>query len=141
MLEAAGYEREPTKALTMVGKSQKVPESTLRSWWNRLHKTGKLPMAGTITAKDYEEKKFDLRAAIRKEIEAVFTDMTKVRIDASYKDLAWAAGVFIDKDRLLDDKPTAIIKLEEAFEKGAYTPEEARKRWPKLMQKYDNLSA
>jgi hypothetical protein len=143
MLTAAGYEETPTRALTIVSKSQKVPESTLRSWWNRLHNTGKRPSAGMTPVNLYDEKKFDLRAAIKLELEAVFGDADNVRQDASYRDLMWAAGVLIDKDQLLDGKPTAIIKLQEALEKGDITPDQLQERYPHLATRVlrDNISA
>lgn len=127
MLEAAGY---PDKkgALTKVGTHLKVPITTLRGWFTAEHN----PPPTDIRT----EKGFELRAAIQQELESIFGAMPNARQDASFKDLSWAAAVLIDKMQLLDNKPTAILKLQQALEAGQITPEQVKERWPTLAEKF-----
>jgi len=137
MLEAAGYRDYPTAAARRVSKSQRVPTSTLRSWWNRLHESAqKQPNHGSVPAKVYTEKKNSLRDMLRAEIDSILSDMPNARLDADYRDMAWALGVLFDKMQLLDNKPTAIVKLRQAVETGQITREQVLERYPSLAQEF-----
>ena len=97
MLEAAGYpEREG--GLSQVAGHLDVPLSTLRGWFTGAH--------NPPPAKVRNQKKIDLREAIREELAGIFPAMAEKRQDATYRELATAAGILIDKDQLLSGQPT-----------------------------------
>lgn len=99
MLEAAGYP-DTLGAMERVAAHLNVPGRTLRRWY-----TGQSnPPPDRIVAR----KKIDLAQAVRDELSAIFADMESKREEASYRDLTIAAGVLIDKQQLLEGKPTAI---------------------------------
>lgn len=115
MLEAAGYPAREG-ALSQVASHLGMPRTTLRRWYRgAIH-----PPPAEIVQK----KRLDLRAAIRAEVDEIFTAMGAVRPDASYRDLAWAAGVLIDKLQLLDGKPTWRVELIDLLRDGTLTPDE-----------------
>lgn len=103
MLEAAGWP-EQDGALSRVAKHLGLPHSTLRGWALGIH--------NPPPSKVRDEKRIDLRQAIRDELEAIFNDpdLAEVRAEASYKDRMTAAAILIDKDQLLDGKPTQRIE-------------------------------
>lgn len=43
--------------------------------------------------------------------------------------------------RLMEGKPTAIIKLQEAIEQGKITKEQAAEKWPALVREYEHINA
>lgn len=144
MMESAGYETDKAQALRIVAKSQKVPPSTLRSWWNRLHNPDGLPNAGTIPAKNYTLQKTDLLSKVRQMADRLANSITDDAIDeAGLRDRITAFAIAVDKLQLLEGKPTAIVKLQEALEQGTITPQQIRERWPALAPKviHDNVSA
>ena len=144
MMESAGYATDKAQALRIVAKSQKVPPSTLRSWWNRLHNPDGLPSAGTIPAKDYTLQKTDLLTKVKRMADRLADSITDDAIDeAGLRDRVTAFAIAVDKLQLLQDKPTAIVKLQEALEQGAITPDELQKRYPHLATRVlrDNISA
>ena len=103
MLEGAGYPN--TKgALQRVADHLRVPPRTLSRWFNGEQN----PPPDRIV----NEKRLDLREAIRAELEAIFndSDLGDVRSEASYKDRMTAAAILIDKQQLLDGKPTERIE-------------------------------
>ncbi len=97
MLIASGWP-ERKGALAEICTRSGVPKSTLRGWAKA---TRNPPPANSRT-----EKRFDLQAAIRAELEAVFAAMNTKRDDASYKDLTVAAGILTEKDQLLSGGAT-----------------------------------
>lgn len=102
MLEAAGYPQ--TKgALQRTAEHLHVPAMTLGRWFRRSNNP---PPNELVT-----EKRGDLKDFVRSELNAIFGDMPIVRADASYKDLATAAGILIDKLQLLENKPTENVNL------------------------------
>ena len=101
MLEAAGYP-DTLGAMERVAGHLGVPGRTLRRWY-----TGQSnPPPDKVVAR----KKIDLTQAVRHELSAIFADMEAKRGEASYRDLTIAAGVLIDKQQLLEGKPTGIIE-------------------------------
>lgn len=113
MLEAAGY---PAKegALSQVAGHLKVPLSTLRGWF--------IGTRNPPPAKLRNEKRFDLRQAIRDELAGIFPTMAERRQDATYRELATAAGILIDKDQLLDGKPTWRGEVIDLLRRGTISP-------------------
>ena len=97
MLEAAGYPGQKG-ALSQVANRLSVPESTLRGWFSGAHN----PPPAKVRA----EKRIDLREAIREELAGIFPAMAERRQEATYRELATAAGILIDKDQLLSGQPT-----------------------------------
>jgi transposase-like protein len=73
-----------------------IPESTLRYWRDQ-------------EGADFRaQKKGELSEIIREELRAIFAEMEIKRKDASYRELATAAGILTDKMQLLDGDPTSI---------------------------------
>jgi hypothetical protein len=97
MLQAEGYPDRPG-ALMKIAKHLKVPKTTLSRWYN---KTSNPPPPEIVT-----EKKTELKEYITLELGGIFEDMPNARSEASYKDLATAAGILIDKLQLLNNEPT-----------------------------------
>lgn len=97
MLEAQGYP-DRKGALAAVSNHLRVPPSTLAGWF----KSYRNPPPTEVR----DEKKGDLVDWIQDELIAIFGDMPDARQDASYRDLATAAGILIDKKQLLTGKPT-----------------------------------
>ena len=90
MLEAAGY--APGKnggALAAVSKKLGVPHSTLQRWYNAKQNP---PPPETV-----HEKRVDLAALLEAEVIAAVGEMDNARIDADYRALATAVGIFMDK--------------------------------------------
>jgi len=97
MVEAEGYPANKG-AVARVAAHLHLQERTLRRWV-----TGE---SNPPPDKAVQIKKLDLRTAITGELESIFLEMGKARADASYKDLATAAGIFFDKLQLLNGEPT-----------------------------------
>lgn len=98
MLEAAGYPKRKG-ALTEVADRLKIPATTLRRWH--------LGLSNPPPAETVKKKRFELRSALRQEIEAIFGEMGHARADASYRDLGTVAGILFDKLQLLNGDSTA----------------------------------
>jgi hypothetical protein len=114
-LEASGY---PNKkgSLELASRHTRVPTRTLRRWYiGQMH-----PVSDNNVAR----KKVDLAEALDNELAEIFAALMDARDEASYKDLATAAGIFIDKKQLLTGKPTARIATVQ--EELAETPEDER---------------
>lgn len=114
MLEAAGYP-DQKGALTRVSEHLGVPAMTLGRWFR---KSNNPPPNELVT-----EKRGDLKDFVRSELNSIFGDMPIVRPDASYRDLATAAGILIDKLQLLENKPTERVE-----HSGTITHEERANR-------------
>lgn len=98
MLEAQGY---PDKkgALTKVANHLKVPARTLSRWFNREQAD---PPDILVN-----EKRGDLAALIEGELNKAIHAMDDARPDASYRDLATATGILVDKLQLLTGQATS----------------------------------
>ena len=101
MLEAAGYPTEKG-ALLRTSEHLGVPSMTLMRWFR---KDQNPPPNELVT-----EKRGELKDFVKSELNAIFGDMPLVRADASYRDLATAAGILIDKLQLLENKPTERVE-------------------------------
>lgn len=78
-----------------------VPQSTIRDWRDG---KGVVDAVAEIRAR----KKGEISDLIRDELEAIFEAMKSKRSEATYKELATAGGILIDKMQLLDGDPTSI---------------------------------
>lgn len=115
MLDAAGYpEREG--ALSHVSGHLGVARSTLRSWHDGTH--------NPVPANVRHKKSIDLVGAIQSELAGIFPAMEQRRIDASYRELATAAGILIDKIQLLTGKPTWRGEIIDLLQSGAITADD-----------------
>lgn len=114
MLEAAGYPKRDG-ALSQVAGHLGVPLSTLRGWFNGTR--------NPPPAKLRNEKRFDLREAIQKELADIFPAMADKRQDATYRELATAAGILVDKIQLLTGQPTWRGEIIDLLRSGAVTPD------------------
>ena len=103
MLEAAGY---PDKegALLQVAGHLKVPHQTLSRWGRAVQNP---PPPGLV-----HEKRIDFLEAIREELEGIFPALKERRIEATYRELATAAGIMLDKYQLLSGKPTGAVAIQ-----------------------------
>lgn len=133
MLEAAGYPNRPGVS-TATAKHLGIPESTLRSWYNAHMRNGEKPARNEPPANLYKEKKDSLRELFEREMRAILGDMPNSRQDAAYRDMGWVLGVLFDKLQLIDSRPTAIVKLQEAVESGTITHEQVKERYPSLAE-------
>ena len=113
MLEAAGYPGHEGALSRVAGHLGGVPLSTLRGWF---HGTRNPPPAQLRN-----EKRLDLREAIREELAGIFPAMAEKRQDATYRELATAAGILIDKDQLLGGHPTWRGEIVNLLRSGAVT--------------------
>jgi len=102
MLEAAGWPNEKG-ALARVSRHLGVPSPTLSRWAREKNN----PAPNEVVT----EKKGDLVALLKAEAEAIFGDMPNARKDASYRDLAVALGIVLDKHQLLSGGPTGRTEL------------------------------
>lgn len=107
MLEAAGY---PGKegALTQVAKTMGVPAMTLHRWARVKNNPAPTQLVN--------EKRIDLLELINTELAGIFGTMPGARNDASYRDLATAAGILVDKRQLLTGQPTENVKAQTTVE-------------------------
>ena len=110
MLEAAGY--APGKnggALASVARRLKVPHSTLQRWYNATKNPPPPDLAG--------QTKVDLAALLEAEVIAAVGEMDHARVDADYRALATAVGIFMDKLNNLrgevESRHEIIIKYDE----------------------------
>ena len=112
MLEAAGW---PDKdgALSQVSKHLRVPLTTLHRW----AKGESNPVPSDVVT----EKRMELGELLDGEVQAIFGEMGRKRIDATYRDLGTVAGILIDKLQLLNDKPTEISERTVLFKREGVT--------------------
>lgn len=99
-----------------------VPRITLLGWARDVDRQSR-------TADVIERKRFDLAEVVERELESIFQAMETKRADASYRELATAAGILIDKLRLLTGNATAQghTHLTIAYDDG---PERLVVEWP-----------
>lgn len=108
-LEGAGYPDTPG-ALERVAGQLNVPTRTLRRWW-----TGESnPVPDNIVTL----KKQELADVVKAEVYGILEAMGKTRAEASYKELATAGGIMIDKLQLLQGKPTERTEVIETWLNG-----------------------
>jgi hypothetical protein len=100
MLQAQGYP-DTKGALTKVANHLHVPAMTISRWFRAAQNP---PPHDLVT-----EKELDLVALLKTELTQIFTAFPTARPDASFKDLATAAGIMIDKLQLLENKPTERV--------------------------------
>lgn len=121
MLEAAGYTGNGggrKGALMTVAKELKMPHSTLRGWYLR----EKNPPPAELK----REKKIDFVVALEQELGHILNEMGIKRQDATYSQLATAAGIFFDKRQLLTGGPTENI--DQRIVKFVFSDENDRNR-------------
>ena len=80
-------------------KATGIPRTTLITWSGDVERQTRMP--------EVERARFDLADVIERELQNIFEAMATKRADASYRELATAAGILIDKLRLLTGKATA----------------------------------
>lgn len=102
MLEAQGY---PDKkgSLTSVAKHLKMPATTLRNWYHSQHN----PAPSELRY----EKKGDLIALLKSEVQQALASMDNVRDEATYQQLTVGIGIMLDKLQILEGNPTQIIDV------------------------------
>ena len=137
MLEAAGYTGDPDTgrlgSLMAVSNKLGVSHVTLRRWFLRLNNP---PPSNLV-----HEKKIDLKRELTELLGLHITEARTAVKDAGLGDIDRGIGILFDKLQLLDNKPTAILKLQEAIESGKISKEQAAERWPALMRQYDHINA
>ena len=104
MLDVLGYggNGDKTGAMAKVSKQYNVPPATLRGWWLNEHNPPPTEIRDIKTS--------EIIALIKNEVHGALTSMPNARPDASYKDLAVAGAVLIDKLQLLEGKATERIE-------------------------------
>jgi transposase-like protein len=127
ILQAEGYP-EKLGALKKVAAYAGVHENVLRRWWKG---TQNPPPTTSV-----RHKKIDLSVAIREELSAIFTEMNTKRDEATYRDLGVVAGIMMDKQQLLENKPTERIAVEHS---GQISIDERRNRINDLLRRDDSL--
>lgn len=103
MLQGAGYP-DTVGSLAAVSARVGVAGTTLRRWFTKEQN----PPPDKIVA----IKKEDLADLILKEAHAILKDMPDARQDASYREMATAFGIMVDKLQLLTGEATGVIKNE-----------------------------
>lgn len=102
MLEAAGWPN--TKgAIVNVARRLGIKHQTLSHWARRTH--------GEPPQKLLREKTFDLKQAVREELQAIIEELPKARPDADFKELVTSFGIMVDKLQLLDGKATERVEV------------------------------
>ena len=127
MLEAAGY---PDKegSLTAVSKNVGVPLRTLSRWFNKEQN----PPPDQLV----NEKKGILTDQLENLAYRLVDVMGGAIDDAPLRELATTFGIVIDKWQLLSNRPTAIVKLEQAIKDGRITPDQIKERYPSIADQY-----
>lgn len=101
MLEAAGYPNV-VGSLSRVAERTRIPARTLSRWFNGENNP---PPDELVT-----EKRFDVIQALKGEVAAALKEMDNARSEASYRDLGVVIGILLDKQQLLEGKPTQRIE-------------------------------
>jgi hypothetical protein len=89
--------------VTKTARETGVPKSTLIAWRDNVH----VPPSDELRT----TKKLELADLIRAELGAIFDALPGKRGDASYKDVATAAGILIDKLALLQGDATSRVDV------------------------------
>lgn len=97
MLEAAGYPKKEG-ALMAVASRLQVPHQTLSRWGRAIQNP---PPPDLV-----HEKRIDLVGELTDLLGLTLTAAKETVGDASYRELATAIGIFVDKIQLLTGKPT-----------------------------------
>lgn len=128
-LEVAGYPDNEHAPLE-VSKQRGAPSSrTLRRWW----KIRNRPEVDKIV----QHQKKDLVTALQ--------DLLHLHIDAAslavignddLRALDTGIGIIVDKLQLLNNKPTAILELQQAIEEGKIKPEQVQERYPSIYEEF-----
>jgi transposase-like protein len=122
MLEAAGYP-DTKGAIVRTARQLGIKHQTLSRWARREY--------NPAPHKTVLIKNFDLKEAIRDELQAIIFELPNARPDADFKELATAFGIFVDKLQLLEGKATervTILTDEERTERLAELLNAARTR-------------
>lgn len=127
MLEAAGYP-DHKGALTAVSNKVKVPARTISRWFNKEQN----PPPDQVV----NEKKGILVDQLENLAYKLVDVMGGAVDDAPLRELATTFGIVVDKWQLLSNKPTAIVKLEQAVRDGRITPEQIREKYPSIADQY-----
>lgn len=107
-------------ALEAAARQTGVSRNTLRSWAQNRERAAPLNIR--------QEKRDDLADLIQGEIRSILDAMNIRRDSATYRELATAFGIMVDKRQLLIGEPT--VRTEEV---GALTPEQA----VEMLRRYD----
>ena len=97
MLEAAGYPERPG-ALMTVASYLNIPHATISRWARSINN----PPPPELV----HEKRIDLVSELTDLLGLTFGAAKETVGEASYKELATAIGIFVDKIQLLTGKPT-----------------------------------
>jgi hypothetical protein len=127
MLEAAGYPKKKG-ALWQYSKQSGIPHPTLSRWFRKVSN----PPPDEIV----QIKKRDMKEALRELIFDLVEHAHDAANDAGLDSLTRGVGIAVDKLLLLDDKPNAIVKLQQAIDNGLVKPEQVRERWPRLAEQF-----
>lgn len=101
MLEAAGYPNV-VGSLSRVSRETGVPARTLSRWFNGEQNPPPDRMVNN--------KRFDVVQALKDEVASALNEMNTARSEASYRDLGVVVGILLDKQLLLEGKPTQRIE-------------------------------
>lgn len=113
MLEAAGGVGHHS-AMAQVSKKYGVPYRTLQGWANNGVKQIDL-QAKTEIDELMDDTRKELVELFDTEVRSIFGSLEGKREEATYKELAWAAAVFLDKLQLLNNKPTQNVQQAISF--------------------------
>lgn len=115
LLKAAGYPQR-TSAAEEVARHLKMPVRTLKKWrFDGIHYGDRVAERGMEELQ--EQTRQELTDLFEMTIRSALEDMKLKQEDATYRDLAWAAAVFLDKVRLMNDKPTQNVQQAITFER------------------------
>ncbi len=81
-------------------KATGIPRTTLITWAGDVERQARMP--------EVERARFDLADVIERELQAIFQAMATKRADATYRELATAAGILTDKLHLLRGKAIGL---------------------------------
>lgn len=127
MLEVAGYPKKKG-ALWQYSKQSGIPHATLSRWFRWKQNPPPIELV--------QSKKKDMKEALRGLIFDLVDHAHDAANDAGLDPITRGIGIAVDKLLLLDDKPNAIIKLQQAVEKGLVTPEQIKERYPSVAAEF-----
>lgn len=113
MLEAAGGPHHHN-AMAQVARKYGVPYRTLQGWVNNGVKQIDI-QAKTEIDELIADTRQELVELFDTEVRSILNTLGDRRDEASYKDLAWAAAVFVDKLQLLNNRPTQNVQQAISF--------------------------
>lgn len=125
-LEAAGYEENQRRALRIVSSRNGISKSSLRSWYNAAHNTGKKPSHSGVVSEVYTEEKKSLRELMEEELRQAIKAMPAQRDDADYRTLGTVAGILADKLLRLEGKPAWKVEIIQLVRDGKTTIDDVR---------------